>query len=93
MARCKLCGRDKILTFHHFIPRTLHKNKWFKKNFTRVEMAQGIYICEHDCHPEIHKFINEKEMGRSFNTLQKLLRHHKVKKYVKYIKKQKLLEM
>jgi len=88
MARCKLCGREKELTFHHFIPRTLHTNKWFKKNFTRVEMSQGIYICEHDCHPEIHKFINEKEMGRDYNTLELLRNHPMVSKYIKWVRKQ-----
>jgi len=91
--KCELCGRKNLLTFHHLIPKSQHKNKWFKKMFTREEMNQGINICKSDCHKEIHRLISEKEMGRSFNTLQKLLRHHKVKKYVKYIKKQKLLEM
>lgn len=48
----------------------------------------GIDICKEDCHKEIHKLINEKEMGRSFNTIQKLMRHTKVKRYIKYIKNQ-----
>ena len=86
MAKCELCDRENELTFHHLIPVCLHKNKWFKKNYTREEMAMGINICKHDCHKEIHKVINEKELGRSFNTLEKLLRHPKIKKYVKYIK-------
>lgn len=88
MAKCELCGRDKDLDFHHFIPRTLHKNKWFKKHFTKIEMNKGIYICKHDCHPEIHKYINEKEMGKEYNTLEKLLSHPKIRKYIKWIKKQ-----
>ena len=88
MAKCKLCGREKKLTFHHFIPRTLHSNKWFKKNFTKEEMNQGIHICEHDCHPEIHKFIDAKEMGRSYNTLQTLRNHPLVSNYIKWVRKQ-----
>jgi hypothetical protein len=88
MAKCKLCGREKELTFHHFIPKTLHKNKWFKKRFTRDQMDQGIYICEHDCHPEIHRFIDAKEMGRDYNTLELLRNHPQVRKYIKWIRKQ-----
>jgi len=88
MAKCELCDRENELTFHHLIPVCLHKNKWFKKNYTREEMAKGINVCKHDCHREIHNVISEKELGRSFNTLEKLLRHPKIKKYVKYIKNQ-----
>ena len=86
--KCELCGREKELTFHHLIPKSQHKNKWFKKTYTREEMNEGINICKDDCHREIHKLINEKEMGRSFNTIKKLLNHSKIKKYIKYIKTQ-----
>ena len=88
MGKCELCGRENELTFHHLIPVTLHKNKWFKKNYTREEMSQGINLCKHDCHKEIHRLIGEKEMGRSFNTIKKLMSHSKVKKYINYIKTQ-----
>jgi len=86
--KCELCGRENELTFHHLIPKSQHSNKWFKKNFSREEMSMGINICKHDCHKYVHKTINEKELGRSFNTLEKLLRHPKIKKYIKYIQKQ-----
>ena len=86
--KCELCGRENVLTFHHLIPVCLHKNKWFKKNFSREEMARGINVFKYDCHREIHNVFSEKELGRSFYTLDKLLRHPKIKKYVKYIQKQ-----
>ena len=88
IGKCELCERENELTFHHLIPKSQHKNKWFKKMFTREEMNTGVDLCKEDCHNEIHRIINEKEMGRSFNTIQKLLRHPKVKKYIKYIKNQ-----
>jgi len=88
MGKCELCGRENELTFHHLIPVCLHKNKWFKKNYTREEMSKGINVCKYDCHREIHNIISEKELGRSFNTLEKLLRHPKIKKYIKYIRNQ-----
>jgi len=85
--KCALCGRENVLNFHHLIPRSLHTNKWFKKHFTKEELNQGIYICKRDCHKEIHIFIPEKEMGRYFNTLEKLLSHPKILNYINWIKK------
>lgn len=83
---CELCGRDKPLNFHHLIPRTLHKSKWYKSKFSKEELCSGIMICEDDCHFEIHKFLTPKEMGRKYNTLDKLKSHPKVKKYIEWIK-------
>jgi len=85
--KCELCQREKPLTFHHFIPVTLHKNKWFKKNFTREQMKEGANICKDDCHRQIHRLITEKELGKKYNNINKLLSHPEVKKYIKWIKK------
>ena len=83
---CELCNRERELTFHHLIPRTLHKNKWFKKNFTKEDMNSGINVCQ-DCHSSIHKFINEKDLGKNYNTKELLLSHEQVLKFVKWISK------
>ncbi len=85
--KCELCGRENELTFHHLIPVCLHTNKWFKKNYTQEEMKKGINICKYECHREIHNLILEKEMGRDYNTIEKLLNHPKVSKYINWIKK------
>ena len=50
-------------------------------------MDSGIMICKSSCHKEIHKLIEEKEMGRYYNTKSLLLNHPKIKKYIKWIKK------
>ena len=84
-----MCGRDRDLTFHHLIPQTCHKNKWFKKNFTREEMHAGIDICR-DCHSAIHKYIpNEKKLGRDYNTIEKLMAHTALANYVEWLSKQR----
>lgn len=85
---CELCGRENELTFHHLIPKCLHTNKWYKKHYTREVLSKGINICKNECHPEIHQLITEKEMGKYYNTIKRLLKHKKVKKYVEWIKKQ-----
>ena len=87
--RCQMCGRDRDMTFHHLIPQTCHKNKWFKKNFTRAQMGEGVHVCR-DCHAAIHKFIpSEKELGRVYNTVEKLMLHEELAKYVPWLSKQR----
>ncbi len=87
--KCELCERENLLTFHHLIPVCLHTNKWFKKNYTREELKKGINICKEDCHKQIHLLIPEKEMGKYYNTKEKLLKHPQVKKYIKWLQKRK----
>lgn len=46
--------------------------------------THGIWICKMDCHRQIHRFITEKDMGMYYNTLESLLTHPEVKKYVEW---------
>ncbi|MFK8113618.1 MAG: hypothetical protein AB8B91_15560 [Rubripirellula sp.] len=88
---CALCGRvtRRGTTEHHLIPRTLHSNKWFKKNFSREQMQETISLC-YDCHDAIHEFIpREKELGRSYHSIEALLAHEKLGKFVCWVRKQK----
>lgn len=88
---CELCGRvtKRGTTEHHLIPRTCHANKWFKKRFSREVMRTTVSLCR-PCHGAIHDLIpDEKELGRDFNTLDKLLAHSAIAKFVEWVKKQK----
>lgn len=84
--KCELCGSENdILNFHHLIPRTLHSTKFFEKRYTKKYMKEtGIFVCKYICHGQIHKFISEKELGLKWNTLEKLLEHPDVKKFVEW---------
>ncbi|MFA0961339.1 hypothetical protein AB9P05_06010 [Roseivirga sp. BDSF3-8] len=73
-------------TRHHLIPVTLHKNKWFRKNFSREEMQHTEPLCR-DCHRTVHKFIPHKQLGREYNTIERLLEHPKLGNFVKWIAK------
>lgn len=89
--RCALCGRrtKRGTNEHHLIPRTCHSNKWFKKNFTRQQMNAKINLCR-DCHRAIHDLVpDEKELGRHYNTTEKLLAHPEIGKFVAWVRKQK----
>jgi len=83
---CELCKSEiDYLNFHHLIPKTLHSTKWFEKRFDKKYMREhGIWICKKYCHKQIHEFIAEKEMGMFYNTLELLLSHPEVKKYVEW---------
>ncbi len=83
---CDLCESEDAYNFRHLIPRTLHSNKWFKKRFTRDEMASGLGICR-PCHRTIHELIPEKELGRYHHTREKLLAHPSIARYIAWKRK------
>ena len=88
ISKCAICGSARNITFHHLIPKTCHKNKWFKKNFTREDMTtRGVNICR-QCHSYIHKIFDEKTLGRELNTAEKLLGNELVSKFARWRKKQ-----
>lgn len=81
---CQLCESEDAYNFHHYIPRTLHGNKWFKSRYSKQEMQVGIHVCK-TCHRAIHNLIpKEKDLGRHYNTKEKLLVHPLVANYVKW---------
>jgi len=82
---CELCRRtERVLTAHHLIPRTLHRNRWFKKNFSRAQMNATVDLCR-DCHSAIHRFVDEKTLGRELNTLDGLRAHPDIRKFVTFV--------
>ena len=88
---CELCGRvtKRGTTEHHLIPRTCHGNRWFKKRFTRDEMRRTLDVCR-ECHKAIHRLIpREKDLGRRYNTPEKLLAHPVFGRFVRWVARQK----
>jgi hypothetical protein len=77
---CVLCGIDEARDKHHLIPRTVHRNKWFKKRYTRTQMSRTIPVCR-GCHKMINS-LDQKEVGRNFNTVEALKEHPKLAKYI-----------
>lgn len=85
---CVLCGRDRPLTFHHLIPRTLHRKRWVKARFEASALHSGIWVCR-DCHDAVHRFIPHRELAESFCTLETLRVHPEVAKFVLWIRTQR----
>ena len=83
---CGLCGRAAIdLTRHHLIPRTRHKNKRNKKMFDRQEIHQTVDLCR-PCHRHVHQTVDNQTLEREYNTVEDLLAHPDIKKFVDWIR-------
>ena len=84
---CELCKRKEVeVTRHHLIPVTRHKNKKTKQETTHHERHTVVPLCL-PCHNHLHHIFTEKELERDFNTVEKLLAHEEVDKFVKWIAK------
>ena len=76
-------------TLHHLIPRMCHRNQWFQKRFSREQMQTTVPLCR-DCHRAIHRLIpREKELGSNYHTIDLLLAHPEIGKFVRWVSKQR----
>ena len=76
-------------TLHHLIPRMCHRNQWFQKRFSREQMQTTVPLSR-DCHRAIHRLIpREKELGRNYHTIDLLLAHPEIGKFVRWVSKQR----
>jgi hypothetical protein len=83
--KCELCGRSTVLTRHHLIPRTRHRNKRTQKRFARDEMQTRIlWVCR-SCHNHIHETFSEKELADTYHRKDLLLSHPAIQKFVNWI--------
>ena len=86
---CPLCQRTTALTFHHLIPKKMHRRSFFKKTYKREQLAIGIYICR-QCHNGIHLLFDEMTLGKHFNTVEKLLLDEPLQKHFRWVARQRL---
>ena len=68
---CPFCGRRLSLTFHHLVPRKMHRRVRFRRRYTRDELALGIYVCR-DCHDFVHRTYSEQELAARLSTPEAL---------------------
>ena len=85
---CACCGRATTLTFHHLIPRKLHRRAAFKKHYSREELNQGIAVCR-VCHNGIHDLYTEMQLAKEFSNLNALLADAALKIHFAWVAKQK----
>jgi hypothetical protein len=81
-------GRLVPLTRHHVIPVACHSNRWFKRRYSRQQMAASLGICRR-CHGGLHQlFPDEKQLGLQFNSKERLLAHEGVQKMIAWVRRQ-----
>lgn len=87
---CELCGRAVRLTFHHLVPRRVHKRTRFIRRHGKDEMrSTGLWLCNL-CHSGIHTMIpNERTLAESYHTRELLLSHAGIVRHVAWVRKQK----
>ena len=85
---CPCCGRQTVLTFHHLIPKKLHRRAFYRKNFDRETLNQGVNVCRL-CHDGIHDLYNEMQLAKQFYTLELLLADDALLKHFAWVAKKK----
>lgn len=85
---CDFCERERPLTFHHLVPKKVHKKSILLKKFTKEDMqTMGLMLCS-DCHKTIHRHIDHIDLGKFYHTKEALLGHPEIGKFVKWVAKQ-----
>ena len=85
---CGLCGRVvERRTRHHLIPRSRHGNKRVKRSFNREALHRTVPLCG-ACHRQIHRTLTEKELEREYNTVEALLTHPGISRFVRWIERE-----
>ena len=86
---CPLCGRSLKLTFHHLIPKKLHRRTRFRKSYSKAELNQGIWICRL-CHNGIHDHYDEMALAKHFPTLESIQADPNIQRHAEWVAKQKV---
>jgi hypothetical protein len=84
---CALCGRDAPLTFHHLIPRKVHRRRRFATRLSRAALAEGVDVCRL-CHRAIHRFHDEMTLARHLCTLEALREDPALKRHAAWAARQ-----
>jgi hypothetical protein len=87
MEPCQLCCREIKLTFHHLIPRKMHRRPRFKKHYSQAALNEGVMVC-YDCHRAIHRFHDEMTLARDLHTLALLKADPALQKHIQWVSKQ-----
>jgi len=86
---CPLCDRYVRLTFHHLIPRKMHRRKHFKKHYSKETLQAGIAICR-QCHNGIHKYYDEMTLAKRLFTLEAIKSDRHLANHFAWVAKQRI---
>ena len=86
---CPCCKRKTRLTYHHLIPKKMHRRQYFKKHYTKAERQEGVHVCR-QCHSGIHRFYDEMTLAKNLCTLPLLLADEQLASFFSWVSKQRV---
>ncbi len=85
MTECPICNRELVeghtIDDHHLIPKThgkRNKQAYDKDNIVTIHKI---------CHSKIHATLSEVELLNYYHTIERLLEHEQIQKFVKWVSK------
>ncbi|MFN3243780.1 MAG: hypothetical protein ACE37K_19895 [Planctomycetota bacterium] len=87
--RCELCSAERELTFHHLIPKKVHRRTFFRRTYDRDHLQQGVHLCRL-CHRAVHRFYDEMTLARRFASLAALRASPELQRHAQWARKQKV---
>lgn len=89
VAECPICKRTLSLTYHHLIPKKMHRRSYFSKRYSREELNRGINICR-CCHDAVHRAFDEMTLAKELNSLELLLSRPEIRKHAQWAARQRV---
>ncbi|WP_390376533.1 hypothetical protein [Alteromonas sp. MTD1] len=86
---CPCCSRHTRLTFHHLIPKKMHRRTYFKKHYTKEQLQAGVNICR-QCHSGIHRFYDEMTLAKQLHSLCLLQADEQLSTFFNWVSKQRV---
>jgi len=80
---CPICNREYggEMQDHHLKPKT------FRSRTTEVHDRDNLVTIHKICHQKIHATLTETELYKYYNTVDRLLEHEQIQKFVKWVSK------
>ena len=86
--KCMTCNRGVKLTFHHLIPKKLHKKRKTILRLPETDLNHhGIWVCK-DCHKKIHRLFTHEELSEEYYSIEKLKENETFRKFLNWVSKQ-----
>lgn len=85
---CPCCERELDLSFHHLIPRKVHRRAYFSRRYSREQLSAGVYLCR-DCHDAVHCHYGEMELAKNLNSLERLIGDGKLARHFSWLARQR----
>ncbi len=85
---CPGCGRRAKLTFHHLIPKKMHRRRRFRNGYRKAELARGIYVCRL-CHDGIHQRFDELTLAIHYSEPESLLGAAELQSHFQWVSRQR----